>query len=496
MKRRDLFKNVLSGFGGQFIVIVLGIIIPRIMISIYGSDVNGVVATTTQIFSYLALLESGIGQSARVALYKPIADNDFDEISKVYYSAESYFKKATLFYAVGVILLSAVAPFLIKTEMSHFTILLVFLLEGMSGVVNFNFVQTPITLLNADGKGYVNNIINLANKSLGYIAKIVLALLGFNIVYVQLSYFIIVVLKSVVYRFYLRKNYPWLEIKSKPDSFLLKDKNAFLITEIAWTIFSSTDIIVLSMLVSTKLSSVYSIYNMIYSNINLLLNAVGGSVIYLLGQIYHRNIKEYEIAHDSFNTIFISAITILMSVCYFLTIPFIKIYTRGFDDANYIYPELPMLFSLVQMMSWCRYVTGNLTGIAGYAKATSYISLAEAILNVALSVILVQRFGIVGALFATVIALPIKVIWCIYISDKKVLNRSYLKTIVTMGVNFGFFFLVGILTKYIDLNITSYARFALYGCALTVVISLVVFGMNILINRNCWSVVKKYLLKR
>ena len=63
MKRKDFFKNIITGFGGQLIAIVLGIIVPRIMISSYGSDVNGVISTTAQVFSYLALLEAGIGQS-------------------------------------------------------------------------------------------------------------------------------------------------------------------------------------------------------------------------------------------------------------------------------------------------------------------------------------------------------------------------------------------------------------------------------------------------
>ena len=82
-----------------------------------------------------------------------------------------------------------------------------------------------------------------------------------------------------------------------------------------------------------------------------------------------------------------------------------------------------------------RYVNGNLTGLAGYAKSTSYISLAEAVINMVLSIVLVQKYGITGVLFATVIALPIKVIWCIYISDKKVLHRSLAKTIQMISCN-------------------------------------------------------------
>ena len=496
MKKKDLFKNVITGFGGQFIVIVLGIIIPRIMISSYGSDVNGLVTTTAQIFSYLALLEAGIGQSARVALYKPISDNDETGISIVYKSAEVYFRKITTYYGIGVLLLSAVLPFALKSDCSKITILGVFLLEGMSGVISFYYVQTPTILLNTDGKGYVNNLINVINKILSYSVKIFLAYLGANIIFIQFSFFVITVLKVIFYRLYVRKHYSWINKKENIDLDLLKDKNSYLITEIAWTVFSSTDLIILSLFVSTKMSSVYSIYNMIYSNVTLLLNTVAGSVLYILGQIYHRDIEEYKEVHDSFNSFYIGVITILMTVCYLLTIPFIKIYTRDVNDVNYIYTQLPLMFSLVQLLSWSRYVTGNLTGIAGYAKKTSYISLVEAVINVVMSIVLVNFFGIVGVLIATTVALPMKVIWCIYISDVKVLNRSVKKTMMIILVNYLFFFTIVIGSKFIEFNITSYWTFFIYGIVITLIVSPVVVILNLLVNKSCLNIVRKYILKR
>lgn len=166
---------------------------------------------------------------------------------------------------------------------------------------------------------------------------------------------------------------------------------------------------------------------MIFSSINVLLNAVNNSLKYILGQTYHENIKKYEVMHDAFTTLFLGAMTILMAVCYVLVNPFMVLYTCGISDINYIYPSLPLLFCLVQILSWSRYVGGNLTGIAGYAKQTSYVSLIEAITNVVFSVIFVHKYGIIGVLFATAIALPLKVVWCIYVSDKKVMHRSYKK---------------------------------------------------------------------
>lgn len=491
MKRKDFLKNIITGFGGQLIAIVLGIIVPRIMISSYGSDVNGVISTTAQVFSYLALLEAGIGQSARIALYKPIADRDNEKISMVFLAAESYFRRITLYYGIGVMAISLIVPYLMKSDMPHLTILSVFFLEGMSGVISFYYLQTPTILLNVDGKGYINNYVTLSNKIIGYLAKIILASLGVNIVLVQFAFFIIAVLKVIFYRIYIKKKYSWIVRRETPDISLLKDKNSYLITEIAWTIFSSTDMMVLSFFVSTKLSSVYSIYNLIYGSINLLLSAVGGSILYVLGQIYYKNRNEYEEVHDAMNTVFIGTMTILMSVSYVLAIPFVKLYTRGVADVDYVYYQLPFMFSLVQLLSWSRYVNGNLTGLAGYAKSTSYVSLAEAIINMILSIALVQKYGITGVLFATVIALPIKVIWCIYISDKKVLHRSFSKTIKMTSCNYIFFFSIVLIMKHVNLEIPTYSMFVLYGCTLVIIIGILGVGLNILINKECLYIAKK-----
>ena len=167
------------------------------------------------------------------------------------------------------------------------------------------------------------------------------------------------------------------------------------------------------------MASVYVIYNMIFSALNTLLNAVYTSINYLLGQAFHENIKKYEILHDNFTSIFLGGMTILMSIAYILILPFISIYTKGVSDINYIYASLPVFFCLIRILSWSRYVTGNLTGLAGYAKQTSYISMLEAFMNIFISIVLVQKMGIMGVLIGSTIALPVKVIYCAYISDKK-----------------------------------------------------------------------------
>ena len=254
--------------------------------------------------------------------------------------------------------------------------------------------------------------------------------------------------------------------------------------------------IVLSMFVSTQLSSVYAIYNMIFTNITLLVNAVYMSIVYVLGYTYHESIEKYSRIHDSFNSIFIGLMTVLMSVCYVLTIPFVELYTRGVSDVNYLYTSLPIMFCLIQLISWSRYVSGNLTGIAGYAKQTSYVSLIEALTNLILSIIFVKKLGIVGVTLATVIALPVKVVWCTYVADKKVMHRSYWKSISIIGINFLFFIGVILVFKIYRPTINSYGQFFIWGVLLTIVFSIIGMGLNFLVNKDCWNVVRRYILKR
>ena len=206
MKKKVYLNTIISSVG-QIILLALGIIVPRIMIGNYGSDVNGLISTITQIFTYMALLEAGIGQAARNALYKPLANHDDDGVSYIVSLAQRYYRKITTVYFAGVILLSIILPFIIKTQIDKRIVFVAVLFEGLSGVITFFFIQTPSNLLTVDGKGYINNIVTVVNKTISYIVKIVMAMMGINIVVLQISYFVITVCKVFYYEYYFKKNY-------------------------------------------------------------------------------------------------------------------------------------------------------------------------------------------------------------------------------------------------------------------------------------------------
>jgi O-antigen/teichoic acid export membrane protein len=110
MKKKKIVYNFLVGILGQIITILLGLILPKFFITSFGSEVNGLVASVTQIYVYVNLLEAGVGTATLQALYKPIALNDKDEVNSILSATSIYYKKTGILYFLAVIFLSIIFP--------------------------------------------------------------------------------------------------------------------------------------------------------------------------------------------------------------------------------------------------------------------------------------------------------------------------------------------------------------------------------------------------
>lgn len=496
MRKSRVLKNLIVSFGSKLVTIALGFVVPRIVLMNYGSDVNGIINSITQIFSYMSLLEAGIALATRDMLYQPIVEKDRDGISYVASVSKNYFKKFTIGYALGVLLLAIVIPLTWKSNVDKSIIFSLIFFEGMSGVLGFLFTQTQSAILRADGRDYVFSGVTALKSMLGQLGKIVIVSLSIRIDALQVVYCLITILQIIIYKIYFKKHYSWINFKAAPKDAKLRNRSAYVTAEIAWVVFSSTDMVVLSTFVSTMVSSVYSLYNMVFGSLTTILNTVYNSVAYLLGQAYYESHEKYTKLHDIFMSAFVGGPTIIMSVCYILILPFIRLYTAGISDTNYIYEYAPLMFCVIQLLSYSSYVTKNLTNIGGYAKQSGIVSVIEAATNLILSVILVKWFGIYGVLIATVAALPLKVVYCAYISDKKILKRSSKKTVAILGGNYLFFAAVVVAEKYIHLNIGNYLEFAVSGIMITAICSVCGIMVNVVLNPDCVGIVKIFMNRK
>lgn len=477
-------KNLLFGLGGQLMMLAMSIILPRFILVSFGSAVNGVTSTITQIFTYISLLESGIGNASKNCLYKNIAEKDQAGICTTVSATKKYFHKITPIYVLCVVIFMFLFPLVTNSEVPNQTVRLIILIQGISGVINFQCTNTHVQLLIADGRNYIPSNLNLMAKTISTVFQVVLITIGFDIISVQLSLLIATITKAIIINIYVKREYSWLRADDTADIKRLKQRNAFVIHEVSSVLFQGTDVFLISLFCSLKEASVYTIYSLVYAAVGTLIGIAFRSVDFQLGTEFHRDRKKYLQLHDAYVTLLSCMVFATISAVYIVILPFVRLYTAGVTDIDYIVPLLPVLFSIIQLLSTSRVVCSNLINISGEAKNTISRSLLESAINIVASVIFVNLWGIPGVLLGTIAALLYRTNDIILYANIKVLKRKPWHAYRTLLMNGGLFTIVLIFARFYPLDIQNYLQFFAYG-SLALLYMCIFFGsINLLTNRT------------
>lgn len=396
--------NVICGFGGQIITIIMGIFIPWLVLKNFGSEVNGLLNSSTQIFAYFSLFEAGVGVAALQALYAPVANDDRRQISGIMAATHQFYQKAGGFYALAVVIVSIGYGLVVKTEIPYWTIFGVILFGGLGNCLNFLYQGKYKILLQAEGYTYVVSNITTLVTVLMNLAKAGLILAGFNVLTIQMSYFLINIVQMLIYHAYIKGHYGWIDLKMEPNQEAISQKNATLVHQVSSLIFFNTDILLLTVIVQDlKVVSVYSMYIMIVNMVTTLIQQVSSGFDFRLGQIYNTDYKQYLVWHHIFEIFYMVLTFSAMTVLYIFLLPFMRLYTEG-SDMNYIHREYPLLFIIVPLLMYGRLAANNLINYAGHFRKTQWRAVAESVINILVSIIGIWKFGIAGALMGTIAA--------------------------------------------------------------------------------------------
>ena len=105
MQNTILFYNSISPLIYQVTTIICGFILPRLILSHFGTEINGLVNSIAQFLGVISFLELGVGAVVQSSLYKPLADNDNLNVSKVIASADKFFRKLGYILAIYIIVM-------------------------------------------------------------------------------------------------------------------------------------------------------------------------------------------------------------------------------------------------------------------------------------------------------------------------------------------------------------------------------------------------------
>ncbi|MDO4680723.1 MAG: polysaccharide biosynthesis C-terminal domain-containing protein [Aerococcus sp.] len=465
---KKLKLNTLASFINQILTIVSGLILPRLILSYFGSDTNGLVSSINQFLSIITFLDLGVGSVVQASLYKPLAEKDEGQVNLVLSSARNFFNNIARILSVYVFVLIIIFPTLIDSSLDFFSTGFLILALSLNLLGQFYFGIVNQLLLSADQRDYVQLFSQSATVVLNLLLSIVLIMLGCSIQWVKLGSGLVYIMRPLFLAYYVKRHYNVkmdVPVTEEP----IKQKWNAMAQHIAYTVTNSTDVVVVSVFSTFENVSVYAIYNMVISALRMLIDAANQGLKSFFGTLIAR--EESTLLNEYFNRIewLIHMVAVfLFGMTQVLILSFVMIYTSGVHDANYYVPAFATVFILSQLMYSIRVPYHTMIMAAGHFKQTQTSSLIEAGLNVMISIILVQSIGLLGVAIGTLIAIVYRMFYLVWYLSKNILKRPvnmFVKQLIVDSLLFSsFVFLV----HFIPLNQSNFFWWA---------ISAVIYGM-------------------
>ncbi len=481
---RKTAYNIFFGVRSQVLLAAIGIVLPRLFLTTYGSEVNGFLSSINQVLTYVVLLEMGIGTASLQALYKPVATEDREAVSGILSATARFYRRTGLLYLLCVLVLAVVYPLAIRSDIPVWEQVAVILVVGGSGSIGYFFHAKYRILLNADGKQYIYTNIFTVTQIANQVLKIVLILLGMNIVFIQAGHMLLTLLLALYIDRYTRKHYPWLNMKAKPDKKAIAQKNNVVIHEVAQMVFNHTDVLILTIFTDLRIVSVYVTYNMVVDMVSTLIGNIHSGFVFRLGQLFNLDRERYKQVYDVYETCYMLLSSALYCITFLLLLPFMALYTRGVTDVNYLNRWLPLLFVAIKMLVTGRALSGLTVSFAQHFKETRAGAIIEMLINLFVSVIGVIAFGIYGVLFGTLAALIYRANDLILHANLRILSQSPVRTYLRWGVDVGTFVCVAQLARFFPPDSGSYFELIGKGVLYTVVTFAAFFLSNGLFFRK------------
>lgn len=481
MRSKKALANIMASLLLQITTVICGFIIPRLIISSYGSSVNGVISSITQFLGFVALLEAGVGGVVRAALYKPLATKDLVEISVILKSTDRFFRIIAYIFISYLIIVAVGFPSLVSSEFDYvFTLSLVFII-GASTFAQYFFGISYQLLLQADQRLYVTSALQIITAIVNTMIIMVLIKIGSSILVVKMFSALIFVLRPIVLHMYVKRNYKIIK-DCHLNHNALKQKWDALGHHIAYFLHNNTDIVVLTVFTNIREVSVYSVYLMIVMGVRNIATTFSSGIDAALGNMIAK--REDKALDKNFNIIefFSFAITTILFVsAALLILPFISVYTKGITDANYFRPMFAYIFVAAEAAYCIRLPYHAVVTAAGHFKQTRNGAFVEALINIILSVALVNFFGLVGVAIGTLCAMLFRTFQYAHYLTKNILNRSIWKFIKRSAVSVASVVIVVIIVRLLpSMDINTYIKWCIYASEITIISVAVTFLMNIL----------------
>lgn len=447
-RRKNSIKNFISSTFGEILSIILNFINRTVFINTLGSQFLGITGLFTNILSMLALTELGLGTAITFNLYKPLAQKDISHLQSLINFYRRVYRYIGLIIGLLGMLILPFIPFIIKDDVSYINVHLIFFIYLLQTVSSYLFYAYKSTLIRVNQKEYIINIIKSYFSIITSLTQIIaLVVFGDFTLYVALVVFINIIMNLVV-AIKADRMFPYLktnnerELDTTEKKEIFRNAYAVFLYKINGAVVNSTDNIVLSHFIGLNIVGIYSNYLLIYNTLQVMLSKFFTAILASLSDIHARGDTEYEyklFRTINFFTIYIyglAAIGVYNVINIFITLwvgePYVL--NKGF---------VLLLSITVYINGYQRFLDTFRTSMGLFQQA-KYRPIFGIIINLGLSLILVQYMGINGVILGTIVANMLTYMWFDpyviqhygfkkSVKDYYLLNLAYFISIFSIG---------------------------------------------------------------
>lgn len=456
MRKKKLLYNTISSLIFQVTTIVCGFILPRLILNAYGSNVNGLVNSITQFLGIISFLELGIGAVVQSALYKPLAEDRKDDVSKIIASANKFFRRLAQILLVYVIALVIFYPMFVGKNFGFTYNATLIIVISISSFAQYYFGIVNRLLLTADQRGYIQYIAQTIAVIGNTIACYVLIILRCNIQIVKLATSIIYLIQPFVIHLYVRKHYE-INTKIQYDEEPIPQKWNGIAQHIAAVILDGTDTVVLTLFSTLENVSIYSVYFLVVKGVKQLFMSMTNGITSLIGELWAKQeLDELKKMFGWTEWVIHTGTTFVFGVTAVLIVPFVRVYTLGINDADYIQPLFAVLIVAANAGHCLRLPYNIMILAAGHYKQTQRNYIVAAAVNIIISVLAVKAWGLVGVAIGTLVAMTYQTIWMAWYDSKNLIKWPFINFVKQVIVDIVTAILCGMLSSGFRMYSLSY----------------------------------------
>nr|WP_144927968.1 sugar translocase [Paenibacillus bovis] len=462
MRVKNSIKNMGAALLGQVLILALSFINRIYFIKVLGVELLGVNGLFTNLISLLSLAELGIGIAIIYSLYKPLANKDEENIKALLNYFRVIYRNIGIFIIILGFIIMPFLDYIIEGEHNISNLNLIFTLFIMNSSVTY-FLSYKRSILIADQKNYIVSLYHYGSLIFSNVLQIGVLVIYENYIFYLLISLIFNIIENLALSKVANKKYPFIKrlkdnkLERGQKKELNKNFRALAYHKLGSVVLNGTDNIIISTFLGLYWVGLYSNYLIITTALNKILGQLFGAVTASVGNlnVLSSNVKKYEMYNNmlfaSFWLYGFSTITFFV-----LSKDFISIWI----GTDFILENLVVFFITINLLiegtRKASLVFKDAMGLFWYDR---YKPLAEAILNLAFSIILVQHMGITGVLLGTIIS---KILTGMWIEPYVVFKYGFKMKILPYFLKFAYYLLITLMTFLLTYYISSFIQFTAF----------------------------------